>query len=436
MRMLARLLLIGLALSPGLASAQTAPLVDHHQHLMSPAAAATVNDLPELAEPLPPVIADLLARRAAAWRDPERLAALYLPQSSALDVFDRRFIRGGGPIAEFFTNLFTAGYALHPIAAGIDGDRASIYSYYLELDDPTAAPIAHQLLELERDVDGAWLIAREDLVYPGPPIEEPIDAANLVGQLDAAGIKRAVVLSVAYWFAEPQFAENAETLASVQAENDWTIAQAARFPDRLIPFCSVNPLRDHALAEIERCQAAGGRGLKMHFGNSDVFLADEGVTERVRPIFAAANRLGLPIVVHTRDRDSFGERESRILLDALIPAAPDVVVQVAHLWGGSTYSAGSLAAFARAFEEEHPSTRNLYFDLTDVGINAGGDEQAREVVGHMRTIGLDRMLYGSDAPIGGHGDAAWSWAQLREGLPLAEDELRRIAANVAPYLAN
>jgi hypothetical protein len=73
-----------------------------------------------------------------------------------------------------------------------------------------------------------------------------ITASDVVSLLDAAGIKRAVLLSVAYMFGRPgRVIEN--EYEQVKAENEWTGQQAARFPTRLIAFCSFNPLRDYAL---------------------------------------------------------------------------------------------------------------------------------------------------------------------------------------------
>lgn len=77
----------------------------------------------------------------------------------------------------------------------------------------------------------------------------------------------------------------------VKAENNWTSEQAARFPDRLRAFCSVNPLKEYALEEIARC-AKDRRlriGVTMHFGNSDVDLANAQHVARMREVFGAAN---------------------------------------------------------------------------------------------------------------------------------------------------
>jgi uncharacterized protein len=70
---------------------------------------------------------------------------------------------------------------------------------------------------------------------------QPITAERLVAELDAAGTRVGVVLSVAYWFGNPRLAPVDNEYAKVRAENDWTTQQARRFPDRLVPFSGVNP---------------------------------------------------------------------------------------------------------------------------------------------------------------------------------------------------
>jgi len=48
--------------------------------------------------------------------------------------------------------------------------------------------------------------------------------------LDAAGIRRAVVLSVAYSFSNPNKPPVPNEYAMVKAENDWTGEQVAKYP--------------------------------------------------------------------------------------------------------------------------------------------------------------------------------------------------------------
>ena len=69
------------------------------------------------------------------------------------------------------------------------------------------------------------------------------DDGDLIPLLDAAGIKRAAVLSTAYIFS--QQTRNVESRhEKVRADNEWTSSQVALFPDRLVGFCSVSPVED------------------------------------------------------------------------------------------------------------------------------------------------------------------------------------------------
>lgn len=250
---------------------------------------------------------------------------------------------------------------------------------------------------------------------------------RLVDNLDEAGIERAVVLSVAYWFNDE---------ATTRAENDWTAAQVARHPDRLVAFCGIRPLLDFAVAEVRRCaRELGMKGIKMHFRGSRVDVLDPEHAEKVRQVFQAANEEGMAIVVHSEARGAYGRVHAEAFLNTLLPAAPDVPVQIAHFWGGNQYRAEPLAVYAAAVAAGDPRTRNLYFDLAEIVPGALGSEDAlREIAQWIRQIGVDRVLYGSDATTAGGARVAQRWAQFRHRLPLTDAELRDIADNVAPYL--
>src|SRR6478672_8370298 len=68
------------------------------------------------------------------------------------------------------------------------------------------------------------------------------DGRALLAELDAAGIDRAVVLSVGCSFADERKKLD-DPDGPTRAENDWTSAQVAAAGRRLIGFCSANPLR-------------------------------------------------------------------------------------------------------------------------------------------------------------------------------------------------
>src|SRR5437763_1284630 len=76
-----------------------------------------------------------------------------------------------------------------------------------------------------------------------------ITASDVIALLDSAGIRQALLLSVAYIYGSPSRSFDDE-YGKVRAENDWNAAQAAQYPDRLIAFCGFNPLKDYALAVL------------------------------------------------------------------------------------------------------------------------------------------------------------------------------------------
>lgn len=276
---------------------------------------------------------------------------------------------------------------------------------------------------------------------PGP---KGIDAGYLIAQLDAGEISRAVVLSVAYSFSNPNKPAVSDEYGHVKAENDWTSAQVARYPRRLIGFCSVNPLRPYALGEIARCAKDPNlrTGLKLHFGNSDVDLDNPDHVARVQRVFRAANAHHMAIAVHMHanidHHRPYGEKEARVFLEKLLPEAPGVVVQIAHLAGGGGYddpgADAALQVFVDAIARKDPRMKNVYFDVCGIAIPGMWEKNAELVVKRIRQIGTARLLYGSDAatPDNLPKDALKQW----HGLPLSREEFQAIDNNVAPYLRN
>jgi predicted TIM-barrel fold metal-dependent hydrolase len=271
-----------------------------------------------------------------------------------------------------------------------------------------------------------------------------LNADQLVALLDSAKIEKAVVLSMAYTWGSASRPPVPNEYERARQENDWTAEQVARHPKRLIGFCSVNPRRDYALAEIARCATNPriNNGLKLHVGNSDVDLANPDNVEQLRKVFAEANRRGMPIVVHMRTSHSmeraYGAAQAQVFLERVLPAAPDVVVQIAHLAGSGGYNAqndSALVVFTDAIARGDARMKRVWFDVT-TSARPDQDEATRALLARrIREIGVDRVLYGSDAAVGGNLAPREGWAVFRK-LPLSEVEFRRIANNRASYLRN
>ena len=269
---------------------------------------------------------------------------------------------------------------------------------------------------------------------------DPIDADKVVALLDSAGIQRALVLALGYSWGNPS--RNVENeYEKVKAENDWVAAQVAKYPGRLRAFCSFNPLKPYALDELARCGANPNlrSGLKLHIGNARLDYHNAEHRERLRAVFRAVNERRIPIVIHVRASGSaqlrYGREEARIFYDSILPAAPDIPVQIAHLAGFGGYDAvtdSALSVFVDAIARRDRRTEKLWFDVTTVSRNAA-PAQAQAIATRIRQLGVQRVLYGSDAATGGNLAPREAWADFLR-LPLTAAEFQTIASNVAPYM--
>jgi predicted TIM-barrel fold metal-dependent hydrolase len=283
------------------------------------------------------------------------------------------------------------------------------------------------------------------LISPPPPAApvKPLTATDLIAHLDAAGIKRAVVLSTAYIFEQPTRKVD-DAYTKVRAENDWTSQQVAQYPDRLVGFCGLNPIKDYALDELARCAKDPNlrRGLKLHFGNSAVDYHNAEHIERVRRVFRTANDYRMAIVVHMRasfsQKLAYGPDEARIFLNELVPAAPDVVIQIAHLAGGGgpgdQAAQQALDVFVDAVVKGDARAKQLWFDVTGIGplLKMTADELAL-FASKIRQLGVQRIVFGADGATAGNPPPKEWWAAFRT-LPLSDEEFRTIANNIAPYM--
>jgi predicted TIM-barrel fold metal-dependent hydrolase len=277
----------------------------------------------------------------------------------------------------------------------------------------------------------------QHLVSPAfaPIVELPTrNGEALLRELDAAGIEKAVVLSVGYSFAdERKGLANPDSLT--RAENDWTSAQVARSGRRLIGFCSANPMRDAALQELERCLTLPGMvGIKQHMGNGGVTLRDSSHLRRMQQVFALAQRRRAPVLVHMRARGgaSYGAQDVRLFLSRVVPQAPDIEIVVAHLGAsGPGYTPQHdevMVAFSDAAALRDPHMRNVYLDVSGIFVPETTPDQAERAARRIREVGTSRILYGSDLTPAG-GSIRRGWEIFRSEVPLTEEEFRRIAEN-------
>ncbi len=113
--------------------------------------------------------------------------------------------------------------------------------------------------------------------------------------------------------------------------NDWVMEQCAASNGRLVPFCRLDPNAD-AVAEAQRCIAAGARGLKLHPRAEAFDLAGPEVAE----VFAIADEHRLPVLIHAgRGIPTLGQDAVKLARrhpDARVILAHAAICDLSWIW--------------------------------------------------------------------------------------------------------
>ncbi|MFI9456346.1 amidohydrolase family protein [Amycolatopsis sp. NPDC052450] len=159
-------------------------------------------------------------------------------------------------------------------------------------------------LRADAGPDAPWLRAeteREAMIMMGDKEFRRIgadcwNAETRLLDMDADGVRTQVVSPTPAFFNYGRTGEQAGRIARIF--NDLALEIVAPAPDRLIPFCQV-PLQDPdaACRELERCLAAGHRGVEIgnHVGDQDLDSAG------VETFLQHCASLGVPVFVHPWD---------------------------------------------------------------------------------------------------------------------------------------
>jgi len=203
----------------------------------------------------------------------------------------------------------------------------------------------------------------------------------------------------------------------MRRRNLWSCASAGENP-ALVPLISVDLLQTPAdmQAEIEdKVKSHGAKGLKLHPVSNRFYPSDRGLW----PAYQKAMDLRVPILFHSGEAEVAGYARADYARPAnfkpVLQSFPKLVIILAHL--GKRFLEESIA-LARKYD-------NVYFDTS--GVFSGGEIKSGfasggEAVKLIRTIGVSRVLFGSD----------WPWfdplpaIRQMEGLDLSGEERRMI----------
>ncbi|HAV10733.1 MAG TPA: hypothetical protein DCX22_03855 [Dehalococcoidia bacterium] len=172
--------------------------------------------------------------------------------------------------------------------------------------------------------------------------------------------------------------------------NDYILESVARYPKRLTGFCAIQPLAgDNALKEIERCAAAGARGIGEIRPDMQGFsFSDTAIMQPVAQTLIERNMMLL-----THASEPVGHQyagKGSITPDTIYPFItkfPELRIICAH-WGGGL-------PFYALMPEVCAALKNVYFDTA-----ATPFLYKPAIFKHIADIiGSDHILFGSDYPL-------------------------------------
>jgi predicted TIM-barrel fold metal-dependent hydrolase len=226
----------------------------------------------------------------------------------------------------------------------------------------------------------------------------------MLSYLDEQGIDYAVALA------------ETNPLISGTSPNE-RVADFCRGSDRLIAFANINPYITADLAsELRHCvNDLGCRGLKLYPTYQHFYVNDS----RLYPMYAEAQRLGVPILVHTGSSVFRGARlkyGDPLYLDDVVVDFPELVVVMAHSGRGFWYDAAFFLA------QLH---QNVYMEITGL--------PPLKLPAYFPNLerNADKIIFGSDWPA--ITDIKGNIADVRS-LPLSEESKAKILGGNAARL--
>jgi predicted TIM-barrel fold metal-dependent hydrolase len=207
-------------------------------------------------------------------------------------------------------------------------------------------------------------------------------AEELIADMDAACVDQAVVFGFGW-----------RDMDLCQRDNDYVIEAVARYPERLIGFCIVNPAHGaDAIREIERCAAGGLRGVGELMPDGQGYRLDD---EKVMaPIVEAVTAHAMVILTHCSEPvGHLYPGKGTVTPDEVIRFArlfPEATLVCAH-WGGGTIFYELMPEIARIM-------RNVYYDTA-----ASCYLYQDDIFALAARWAPGKVLFGTDYPLISHG---------------------------------
>ncbi len=193
------------------------------------------------------------------------------------------------------------------------------------------------------------------------------------------------------------------------------IAAARRYPDQIIPFCTIDEADPHAAELVEQYIIEGAKGIKL-IGGHPSFYDEPLNSENMYRVYEKATQYGVPILLHG---SIVNIPELKDQLDQVYGDFPEVTFVHAHY--GSTIMAGIDLDQMADLLDKHP---NLYTDLSMGGGIARYHRYLKQDLETIRDFVVkyqDRILFGSDIILrAARNDFDWLYERIRCDIDLHE----------------
>ena len=215
---------------------------------------------------------------------------------------------------------------------------------------------------------------------------------QVVERMDTMGVDKTVIFP----FTEGSF--NNEDIPGYITE----------FPDRLIPFCAVNPWnKQDAVIELERCFKAGFKGVKLHPKMCGFNLSNK---ELVDPLFEVVEAYKGTVIVHgASDLENcpleFARRAARF------PKVPLIMAHCGFFWMWEQ-------AIEVALEND-----NLYLETSRVPLF-----ETKKIV---KKLGGTKVMWGTDGPFA---EYEWEFEKVKRAASSEKEFDQIIGGTIAGLL--
>lgn len=225
-----------------------------------------------------------------------------------------------------------------------------------------------------------------------------LDISVQIEQMQKSGIDKAVLFTTEGFFSDMRDSNN-------QILNAYRL-----FPNEIIPFCTIDPRKENALDEMERCRDEGMRGLKFHPWLQAIPIVDDQVLK----IAEKASTFGWPILSH----DGTPPYCTSLQVAYLAECLPQAKIILGH---------SGMKDFAREALVAAQKYQNIYLGF------CGATFQAMQIA--VKKVGAERCIFGSDFPFAPIEYLKYTLSQINQLHLCLRDKINVMGGNMLRLLS-